>query len=108
VALVIATASVVEQYESFIHTHFVTDIQKLRDVDRDTIVSELREVLTRLRIVVGVHFAKDPDDAGVRIVLECRPTKDDMALIRERLDTVLARIARRPAVTTRVTSGPYR
>ena len=101
-------AAVIEQYETFVHTHFVTDIQRLRDPDREKIVEELRQVLLQLRIVYGVQFAKEPEDPGVRVVLECRPGKDDMAVIRERLEAVLATIGRRPAVTTRVTTGPYR
>jgi hypothetical protein len=101
-------AQVVEQYESFVHTHFVTDIERLRDDDRRTIEDEMRAELARFRIVFGIHFAKDPDDPGVRIVLECRPSRDELSAIRARLERTLAQIRRRPAVTTRVTTGPYR
>src|SRR5258706_7233209 len=71
-------------YESWIHTHFVTDGQRLptdrvREIERG-ITPTLRE----LGIVFGIHLEREHSDPGIRVVLECRPNQRELTLIRRR------------------------
>lgn len=93
---------VLEQYESWIHTHFVTDGEQL-PVDRmREIESGLAGTLAQLGIVFGIHFEHALKDLGIRVVLECRPLGEDMRVIRRKLEGVLEPIPRRPPVTVTV------
>lgn len=87
-------------YESWIHTHFVTDGQQLptdrvREIERG-ITPTLRE----LGIVFGIHLERERSDPGIRVVLECRPNERELKLIKRRLTEVIAPIPRRPPTTT--------
>jgi hypothetical protein len=87
-------------YESWIHTHFVTDGQQLptdrvREIERG-ITPTLRE----LGIVFGIHLERERSDPGIRVVLECRPNERELERIQRRLTEVIAPIPRRPPTTT--------
>ena len=86
-------------YESWIHTHFVTDGQHLpthrvREIERG-MTATLRE----LGIVFGIHLEREHSDPGIRVVLECRPDQREMKLIQSRLAEIIASIPRRPPTT---------
>jgi hypothetical protein len=93
-------------YESWIHTHFVTDGQRLptgrvREIERG-VTPTLRE----LGIVFGIHLERERSDPGIRIVLECRPNDREMTLIRRRLTEIIAPIPRRPPITVARVADP--
>lgn len=98
--------TILRVYESWIHTHFVTDGQRLpsdrvREIERG-ITPALRE----LGIVFGIHLERERSDPGIRVVLECRPNERDMTLIRRRLAEIIASIPRRPPTTVAHVADP--
>ena len=89
-------AEALRVYESWIHTHFVTDGQHLptdrvREIERG-----LTPTLRDLGIVFGVHLEREHSDPGIRVVLECRPNPREMTPVRRRLAEIIAAIPRRP------------
>ena len=93
-------------YESWIHTHFVTDGQQLptervREIERGT-----APLLRTLGIVFGIHLERERSDPGIRVVLECRPRERELAQIRRRLGEVIAQIPRRPPTTVAHSAEP--
>lgn len=90
---------ITEVYESWIHTHFVTDGQRLPTERVREIERGITPLLRELGIVFGVHLARERTDPGIRIVLECRPSAPELARIRQRLAAVVQPIPRRPPVT---------
>jgi hypothetical protein len=85
--------------ETFIHTRFATDGDRLSADAARGIERDLREFLRARRIVFGAHLERSERDAGIVVVLECRPLADDLAAIRKRLAEILAPIPVRPPVT---------
>jgi hypothetical protein len=59
----------------------------------------MREFLRERGIVFGVHLERGERDAGIVVVLECRPLAEDLGRIRRRLEEILAPIPRRPPKT---------
>jgi hypothetical protein len=90
---------ILRTYESWIHTHFVTDGQQLPSPRVREIERGVTPLLRRLGIVFGVHLERERSDPGIRVVLECRPSAAELTQIRSRLDDLLAPIPRRPPVT---------
>jgi hypothetical protein len=85
--------------ETFIHTRFATDGERLSAENARGIERGMREFLRERGIVFGVHLERGERDAGIVIVLECRPLADDAKAIRERLAEILEPIPRRPPAT---------
>ena len=97
---------ITDVYETWIHTHFVTDGQKLptervREIDRG-----MTPLLRELGIVFGIHFERERFDPGIRIVLECRPSAPELARIRQHLAEVVRAIPIRPPVTVARVEAP--
>jgi hypothetical protein len=90
---------ITDVYESWIHTHFVTDGQKLPTERVREIERGLAPLLRELGIVFGIHFERERFDPGIRLVLECRPSQPELARIRHRLTEILGPIPVRPPVT---------
>ena len=91
---------ILERRYTFIHTHFVTDGQRLpgervREIERGIV-----PVLRRLGIVVGVHLAPPAPPGGIEVVLECIPAARELQRIAEALGALLEPIPRRPPVTS--------
>ncbi|GIW42926.1 MAG: hypothetical protein KatS3mg077_0208 [Candidatus Binatia bacterium] len=90
---------IIDEWQTFIHTHFQTDglqlpAERIRDIEQ--VVSPL---LRSLGIVYGFHFEREPNDPGIRIVLECRPAQKELDVIRKALAETLRPIPRRPRPT---------
>lgn len=90
---------ILEIQESWIHTHFLTDAERLASASVRAIERGIAPVLRSLGIVFGVHLERDPRDPGIRVVLECRPGPRELAKIRSRLEELLAPIPQRPPIT---------
>lgn len=90
---------ILEEWQTFIHTHFQTDGQQLPTERVREIEQAALPLLRRLGIVFGIHLEREPGDPGIRIVLECRPSEENLEVIRRTLADTLRRIPRRPPVT---------
>jgi len=93
-------------YESWIHTHFVTDGQRLPTDRVREIEGGITPTLRELGIVFGIHLERERADPGIRLVLECRPNAREMTLIRRRLAEIIAPIPRRPPTTVARVADP--
>jgi hypothetical protein len=90
---------IVDEWQSFIHTHFQTDGQQLPSERVREIEQALLPLLRGLGIVFGFHLEREPRDPGIRIVLECRPAEAELKVIRSALEKTLRPIPRRPRPT---------
>ena len=88
---------IVRRRESWVHTHFITDGERLATRDRKRIEKEIVPLLRQLRIVYGVHFREPEKDEGIHIVLECIPQEDHLEAIEALLRKVIEPIPKRPA-----------
>jgi len=93
-------------YESWIHTHFVTDGQQLPSPRVREIERGVTPLLRQLGIVFGIHLERERSDPGIRVVLECRPSAAELAQVRSRLGEVIAAIPRRPPTTVARVAEP--
>jgi hypothetical protein len=98
--------TILRVYESWIHTHFVTDGQRLPSDRVREIERGLTPMLRELGIVFGIHLARERSDPGIRVVLECRPHERDMTLIRRRLAAIIAPIPKSPPTTVARAADP--
>jgi hypothetical protein len=96
---------ILEEWQTFIHTHFQTDGQQLPSERVREIEQAALPLLRQLGIVFGIHLERAPGDPGIRIVLECRPSEKNLEVIRRALAETLRRIPPRPP-TTVVRSAP--
>jgi hypothetical protein len=93
--------------ETFIHTHFATDGERLTAESARGIERGMCEFLRERGIVFGVHLERGERDAGIVVVLECRPLAEDLKQIRKRLAGMLEPIPRRPPITeVRIADAP--
>lgn len=90
---------IVDEWQTFIHTHFQTDGLQLSSDRVREIEQALLPLLRNLGIVYGIHLEREPNDPGIRIVLECRPAEKELSLIRNTLMETLRPIPRRPRPT---------
>ncbi len=90
---------IIDEWQSFIHTHFQTDGQQLPSERVREIEQALLPTLRRLGIVFGFHLERGPHDPGIRVVLECRPAERELEVIRRTLRDTLRPIPRRPRPT---------
>ncbi|GIW41564.1 MAG: hypothetical protein KatS3mg076_2141 [Candidatus Binatia bacterium] len=97
---------ILEEWQSFVHTHFQTDGQQLPTERVREIERAVLPVLRRLGIVFGIHLEREPRDPGIRIVLECRPLESDLDVIRKTLRETLRPIPVRPRPTVVRTIAP--
>jgi hypothetical protein len=98
-ASTIGPMRIVARRRTFVHTHFVTDGQRLptdrvREIERG-----IAPVLRELGIVFGVHLAPPDPPGGIEIVLECIPAHPELARIEDALARVVEPIPVRPPVT---------
>lgn len=90
---------ILDEWQSFIHTHFQTDGQQLPTERVREIEQALLPILRQLGIVFGFHLEREPHDPGIRLVLECRPAEAELEVIRRTLVKTLKPIPRRPRPT---------
>jgi len=80
-----AAMRVIEQRRTFVHTHFVTDGERL---PRDRVREIERGVLPALRelgIVFGIHLAPPTPPGGIEVVVECIPAEPEIRRIKQTL-----------------------
>jgi hypothetical protein len=87
---------ILERRHTWLHTHFLTDCERLPPHRMREIESQLVPVLRNLRIVYDIHFDAHRDDPGVRIVLECIPLRNTLELIELELKRIVQPIPARP------------
>ncbi len=87
---------ILERRFTFIHTHFLTDCEKLpyelgRELQRD-----MERFLREKGIVYGIHFDETKSERGIRIVLECVPLPKVLEEVESHLRELVRPIPRRP------------
>ncbi|HSF33818.1 MAG TPA: hypothetical protein VLK82_25565 [Candidatus Tectomicrobia bacterium] len=88
--------NILERRHTWLHTHFLTDCERLPPHRMREIESQIVPVLRNLRIVYDIHFDAHRDDPGVRIVLECIPLPNTLELIELELKRIVEPIPARP------------
>ena len=84
-----AIMKIKEIRETWIHTHFLTDGERLSVYETKRIKREMEDFLRKLGIVFGIHFRHFPSEKGIRIVLECRPFPEVLEKIKKKLSQLL-------------------
>jgi hypothetical protein len=79
-----------------LHTHFLTDGERLPPHRMREIESQIIPVLRNLGIVYDIHYDAQRDDPGVRIVLECIPLPNTLELIQLELTRIVQPIPAKP------------
>jgi hypothetical protein len=95
--------NILDRRRTWLHTHFLTDCERLPPHRIREIESQLIPVLRNLGIVYDIHFDAHRDDPGVRIVLECIPLPNTLELIQLELKRIVQPIPARPRETHIVT-----
>lgn len=81
---------------TWLHTHFLTDCERLPPHRMREIETQVIPVLRKLGIVYDIHFDAHRDDPGVRIVLECIPLPNTLELIQLELARIVQPIPAKP------------
>jgi hypothetical protein len=87
---------IMERRHTWLHTHFLTDCERLPPHRMREIETQIIPVLRNLGIVYDVHFDALRDDPGVRIVLECIPLPNTLELIQLELGRIVQPIPAKP------------
>jgi hypothetical protein len=94
---------ILERRHTWLHTHFLTDCERLPPHRMREIETQVVPVLRKLGIVYDIHFDARRDDPGVRIVLECIPLPNTLELIQLELARIVQPIPAKPRETHIVT-----
>ncbi|MBI3325499.1 MAG: hypothetical protein HYZ81_02185 [Nitrospinae bacterium] len=97
--------NILERRHTWLHSHFLTDCERLPTHRMREIQRQIIPVLRRLGIVYDIHFDAHRDDPGVRIVLECIPLPNTLELIHLELQRIVRPIPSRPREMQVVTFG---
>ena len=88
--------NVLERRQTWLHTHVLTDCERLPPHRMREIESQIIPVLRNLGIVYDIHFDAYRDDPGVRIILECIPLPNTLELIQLELKRIVQPIPAKP------------
>jgi hypothetical protein len=88
--------NILDRRYTWLHTHFLTDCERLPPHRMREIESQIIPVLRNLGIVYDIHFDAHRDDLGVRIVLECIPLPNTLQLIQLELTRIVQPIPAKP------------
>ncbi len=99
---------ILRKQTSWIHTHFITDGERIEPHEERRIRREMDRVLRENRIVLGFHLESSPEERGVRIVLECIPLPQAMENIEKELARLLEPIPAKPQQTRIEIAPPHR
>jgi hypothetical protein len=88
--------NILERRHTWLHTHFLTDCERLPPHRMQEIEQQIIPVLRNLGIVYDIHFYAHRQDPGVRIVLECIPLPNTAELIELELSRIVQPIPARP------------
>src|SRR4029453_15541901 len=92
--------NILDRRYTWLHTHFLTDCERLPPHRVREIESQIIPVLRNLGIVYDIHFNAYRDDPGVRIVLECIPLPNTLELIQLELKRIVQPIPAKPREIT--------
>ncbi len=87
---------ILERRFSFIHTHFLTDCEKLPAELGRELRREMERFLREKGIVYGIHFEEARHERGLRIVLECVPLPKVLDEVEQHLRKLVKPIPKRP------------
>jgi len=87
---------ILDRRHTWLHTHFLTNCERLPPHRMRDIESQIIPVLRSLGIVYDIHFDAYRDDPGVRIVLECIPLPNTLELIQLELRRIVQPIPSKP------------
>jgi hypothetical protein len=90
------TMNILERRHTWLHTHFLTDCERLPTHRMREIETQVIPVLRNLGIVYDIHFNAHRDDPGVRIILECIPLPNTLELIELELKRIVQPIPAKP------------
>lgn len=102
---------ILERRFTFIHTHFLTDCEKLPAEVGRQLQKDMERFLRAQGIVYGIHFEERRSEKGLRIVLECIPLPRKLDAIEKHLAELVRPIPRRPRPVTPIlveAPGPSR
>ena len=88
--------NILERRHTWLHTHFLTDCERLPPHRMREIETQVIPVLRKLGIVYDIHIDAHRDDPGVRIVLECIPLPNTLELIQLELARIVQPIPAKP------------
>ena len=88
--------NILERRHTWLHTHFLTDCERLPPHRMQEIERQIIPVLRNLGIVYDIHFYAHRQDPGVRIVLECIPFPNTLELIQLELTHIVQPIPAKP------------
>ncbi len=99
---------ILRKQTSWIHTHFVTNGERIEPHEERRIRREMDRVLRENRIVLGLHLESRPEERGVHFVLECIPLPQAMENIEKELARLLEPIPAKPQKTKIEIAPPHR
>jgi hypothetical protein len=88
--------NILERRYTWLHTHFLTDCERLPPHRMQEIERQIIPVLRNLGIVYDIHFYAHRNDLGVRIVLECIPLPNTLELIQLEFMRIVQPIPAKP------------
>jgi len=94
---------ILDRRHTWLHTHFLTDCERLPLHRMREIESQIIPLLRQLGIVYDIHYDAHRDDPGVRIILECLPLANTLELIQIELQRIIQPIPARPRETHMIT-----
>lgn len=84
------------RHRTWLHTHFVTDCLRLPTHRMEGIQRQMAPVLRKMGIVFGLHFEAERGQAGITIVLECKPLPAVLEYLHLELQRIVEPIPARP------------
>lgn len=93
---------IVDAYECSVHTHYLTDGERMRTADVQALERAMKELLASLDIVYPLRIRSDKAHGKLHLVLECRPMKAEAERIRRRLAELLSPLPIRPVTTVTI------
>ncbi len=87
---------ILERRFTFIHTHFLTDCEKLPNELGKELQRDMERFLRERGIVYGIHFEEAKHERGLRIVLECVPLPKVLDEVERHLRELVKPIPKRP------------
>jgi hypothetical protein len=88
--------NILDRRHTWLHTHFLTDCERLPPHRMREIESQIIPVLRHLGVVYDIHFDAHRHDPGVRIVLECIPLPKTLEFIQLELKRIVQPIPAKP------------
>lgn len=65
---------IVDAYECSVHTHYLTDGERMRTTDVQAVERAMKALLASLDIVYPLRIRSDKEKGKLHLVLECAPS----------------------------------